>query len=94
MTHAEYKAAFIKKHGKHDWHTETSSIDENGKYIKWYLFDDGAQITEVNEPYYEEVELTGEAHGIKFSTKQTVKFFRTECWNTDDSRSVFFYEKY
>lgn len=94
MTYTEYKTNFIRKHSKSDWRVETSAMDENGKYYKLYIFDDGAQMTEVNEPFYEEVEVEFEARGIKFKKTETVKLFRTECWNTDDSHSYFFYEKF
>ena len=90
MTNLEYKREFIRKHDKVDWNVTTSPIDENGKYVKTYTFEDGAQLIEVNEPYYENVEF--EVHGIKFT--ETVKLFRTECWNTDDPKSVYWYEKF
>ena len=90
MTNSEYKKAFIRKHSKADWKVETSLMNEYGEYTKTYIFTDGAQLTEVNGPYYEKVEF--EVRGVKF--EQTVKLFRTECWNTDDAKSVFWYEKF
>lgn len=90
MTLNEYKKNFIKKHSKADWKVDTSSMDQHGTYTKTYSFSDGAQMIEVNGPCYEEVEF--EVKGVKF--KQTVKLFRTEIWNTDDPKSVYFYEKF
>lgn len=90
MTNLEYKKAFIKKHGKGDWHVDTSSMNEYGNYVKTYIFEDGAQLTEVNGPHYETVEF--EVRGVKFT--ETVKLFKTECWNTDDAKSYFWYEKF
>ena len=93
-TYAEYKMDFIKKHRRADWTVETSGMDEYGKYYKTYNFTDGAQLFEVNRPVYEEVEAEVEVKGVKVVIKDTVKLFETEAWNTDDSRSVKFYEKW
>lgn len=90
MTNAEYKKAFIRKHGKGDWHVDTSSMDEYGRYVKTYIFEDGAQMTEVNGPEY--VTETVEIKGAKVDV--TVKMFVSECWNTDDAKSVKWYEKF
>lgn len=94
MTNLDYKRAFIQKHHKSDWHVNTSDMDEYGRYIKTYLFDDGAQLIEVNRPVNETVDVEVEVKGVKVTTKLTVRLMESECWNTDDSKSVFFYEKW
>ena len=90
----DYKRAFINKHSKSDWTCDTSSMDSNGKYTKWYNFTDGSQLIEINEPIYEDVVLKTIVHGVEVEVRQTIKLFRTETWNTDDATSVFFYEKF
>lgn len=92
MTYLDYKRNFIKKHSKADWTTETSSMDEDGKYVKYYNFTDGAQLIEVNRPVWETVEVEAEVKGIKIMIKQEIKLFETEAWNTDDATSYKFYE--
>lgn len=94
MTNHEYKMAFIKKHGKGDWNVDTSPMDEYGRYVKYYNFEDGAQLIEVNGPVWRDVAATVEVEGIQITIKEKVKLFQSECWNTDDSKSVFFYEKW
>ncbi len=94
MTYLEYKKAFIEKHKKADWTVHTSPMDEYGQYVKNYLFTDGATLTEVNRPIYENVEAEVEVKGIKFTLRQQVKLMETEAWNTDDAKSVKFYERW
>ena len=94
MTNLEYKNAFIQKHSKSDWRVETSPMDNDGKYVKTYIFEDGAQLVEVNRPVYETVEIETEVKGVKVVLKETVKLFETECWNTDNAKSVKWYEKF
>lgn len=94
MTYLEYKKAFIEKHKKADWAVHTSPMDEYGQYVKNYLFTDGAALTEVNRPIYETVEAEVEVKGIKFTLRQQVKLMETEAWNTDDAKSVKFYERW
>lgn len=93
MTFYDYKHLVIKTHNKVDWRVETSPMDEYGKYVKTYIFADGFQMIEVNEPAYETVELDYEVKGVKFHEKKTVKLFRTEVWTTE-SPSEIFYEKF
>ena len=88
----KYKDAFIKKHGKGDWHADTSSMDEDGRYVKTYVFSDGATMVEVNRPVYETVDVEVEVKGVTVKTQVEVKLFETECWNTDNAKSVKFYE--
>ena len=94
MTYLEYKKAFIEKHKKADWTVHTSPMDEYGQYVKNYLFTDGATLTEVNRPIYENVEAEVEVKAIKFTLRQQVKLMETEAWNTDDAKSVKFYERW
>lgn len=94
MTNLEYKAAFIKKHGKGDWRVETGPMDEYGKYVKVYVFSDGATMTEVNRPVDEVVDVVAEVKGIKITEKLTVRLMESEIWHSDNAKSVFFYEKW
>lgn len=92
MTYIEYKNAFIKKHSKADWSVHTSPMDEYGQYVKNYIFTDGATLTEVNRPVVETVTVETTVKGIPITIHQDVKLMETEAWNTDDARSVKFYE--
>ena len=92
MTYIDYKNAFIKKHSKSEWTTETSPMDNNGKYVKYYNFSDGSQLIEVNQPVFRTVEVDAIVEGINVKIQRTVKLFETEAWNSDDSKSVKFYE--
>ena len=88
--YAAEKKAFIRKHGTKDWRVETSPMDEYDVYYKTYIFGDNAVWYERMSPEWEDIEA--EAHGCKF--KVSVKFFRTEYWNTDNACSKYYYEKY
>ena len=94
MTYIEYKHNFIKKHNKADWAVHTSPMDEYGQYVKNYIFTDGATLTEVNRPVFENIEVETEVKGIKITIRETVKLMETEAWNTDDAKSVKFYERW
>ena len=91
MTMSEYnnqKAAFYRKHGKNRGGRERGHVE--GETIrKTVLFEDGHVWEEVTEPVYETAEI--EKHGIKFIIK--LKMYRTEFWNSEDSRSRYLYEK-
>jgi len=90
MTYIEYKNAFIKKHNEADWTVHTSPMDEYGQYCKNYIFTDGAVLTEINRPVVETVKV--EVKGIEVEVE--VKLMETEAWNTDDAKSVKWYEKW
>lgn len=90
MTYIDYKNAFIKKHSEADWTVHTSPMDEYGQYCKNYIFTDGAVLTEINRPVHETVEV--EVKGVKIEVE--VKLMETEAWNTDDVKSVKWYEKW
>lgn len=92
-TYNDSKTKFFRKH-KNDYHTETSAIDEYGTWHKEYVFSDGAVWYEVHSAVYKDVELTGECHGVKITKNETIKFFRTEYYNTDDAASKYLYEIY
>lgn len=94
MTINEYKRDFINKHRKADWTVATSPMDETGKYCKTYTFSDGAQLIEVNRPVWETVKTTVEVKGILVDIEEKVKLFETEAWNTDNAKSVKFYERW
>lgn len=91
VTTEEYmnmKNLFLQKHG--DWQAHTSPMDSDGRYCKNYICDDGAIWTEVNRPVWK----TLEADICKCHVSVDVKFFETEGFNTDDSSSIYCYEKY
>ena len=90
----DLKAAFIRKHSKADWSVDTSSMDQYGRYTKTYTFSDGAQLFELNGPDWEEVKVETVVRGVPVTLTEKVKLFRTETWNTDDSSSVYFFEKW
>ena len=94
MNYIDYKNEFIKRHNDSDWSVHTSPMDDYGQYVKNYIFTDGATLTEVNRPVYEMVEVEVEVKGGKVKIKQEVKVMETEVWNTDDSKSVKFYERW
>lgn len=60
----------------------------NDSYHKHFISEDGAEMWECNRVITEDVEV--EVHGIKCHTKVTL--WETECWNTDDSKSMYHYE--
>ena len=88
MKYYEYKMDFMNRHKYNTVEVHTSQMNEDGKYIKQYVMKDGAILTEVNRPYYEEVVV--EVKGIKQIV--TVELFQTEAWNSDEPNSKFFYE--
>ena len=90
MTHQEYIHNFLQKHGKKDWHVETSPMDEYGRYVKSYICEDGGLLTEVNGPKWVSTQVT--VKGV--TCRVDVKLMESECWNTDNAESVFFYEKW
>lgn len=83
------RKAFFKKHGL-DFKVYTSALDEYDRYHKEYVFKDNAQWCEVMGPYYETV--TVNVKGVNIDVD--VKLFSVEFYNTDDSSSKYYYEKY
>ena len=66
----------------------TSSM-KDGAYHKHYIAEDGAEMWECNRLISETVEV--EIHGM--TCKAIVKFWETECWSTDDSKSMYMYQQ-
>ena len=89
----EIKDRFFAKH-KHDFQIDTSPMDRDGKYYKTYIFRDGAQWIDVYMPVWRTIEITTEIERVPITVKQDVKLFETESWNTDDSKSIYYYEKF
>lgn len=94
MTYIEYKEEFIKNHRKGSWTVHTSQMDENGQYCKNYIFSDGASLTEINRPVWEHVKVFTEVKGVSVVLEDDIKLMETEAWNSDDSKSVKFYERW
>ena len=80
----EAQAKFTCKHSIINVYT--SSMNDNA-YHKHYIAKDGAEMWESNRLVTETVEV--EIHGVM--CKATVKFWETECWSTDDSKSMYIY---
>lgn len=88
-TYMSDKKAFIEKHGRDGWTVNTSELDSYNRYMKTYIFEDGAEFYELMSPVTEVAEFTH--RGIKMQTE--VKLFKTEYWSSEfESREV--YEKY
>ena len=85
----EYKLNFIKNH-KSDYEATTSPMDEYGIYYKDYTFIDGHALYEIMRPVYKTIDI--EVNKVKI--KVTVKLLETEAYNTEDSHSVYYYEKF
>lgn len=89
----EIKDRFFAKH-KHDFQIDTSPMDRDGKYNKTYSFRDGAQWIDVYRPVWRTIEIQTEIEKVKVTVKQDIKLFETESWNTDNAKSIFYYEKF
>ena len=89
----EIKDRFFSKH-KHDFTIDTGAMDRDGKYNKVYSFRDGAQWIDVYRPVWRTIEITTEIERVPITVKQDVKLFETESWNTDDPKSIYYYEKF
>lgn len=89
----EIKDRFFSKH-HHDFTIDTGAMDRDGKYNKTYSFRDGAQWIDVYRPVWRTIEITTEIERVPITVKQDVKLFETESWNTDDPKSIYYYEKF
>ena len=90
MTMREYldsKAAFIRKHYGERGFREVGDV-VNETIRKSYLFEDGAVWSEITEPIHEE--MAGVMHGLPVTA--TVKMYRTEVWDSENSKSRYLYE--
>lgn len=87
VPYSEYekiKSAFFKKH-KGLMKVNTSSL-QNGAYHKEYIASDGGVFFEVNSVEYVETVIN--------LAKISVKMFKTEFFNTDNSKSFLCYQSY
>lgn len=82
----EKQGEFLRKHEVVSVYTSNLIHDS---YRKHYIANDGAEMWEDNRVITEEVEV--EVRGIK--CKAIVKMWETECWSTDDSKSIYFYQQ-
>ena len=92
VTYKQYnkeKAAFFAKHDN-DFEVETSSLSVGNSYLKSYIFKDGACWEELLRNVHEEAEC--EHRGITF--KCNVSLAQLEYWNTDNSKSRYYYSKW
>lgn len=87
------KQAFFNKHDN-EFTIQTSSMDEYSRYHKEYIFDDGAIWYESYSPEWFTQTVEVDVKGVAIKTDVEVKLFRTEFWNTDNSSSKYYYEKY
>ena len=94
MNFLDYKHNFILKHRTADWSVDTSPMDKYGKYVKTYIFSDGAIMVEVNRPVWRKAEAEVEIEGVIVKISEDVKLLETEAWTNEDPNSVKFYEKW
>ena len=80
----DWKRQTLRKHGGLE-KTETSSMDQYGRYYKTYFCTDGTTVTEINEPEFIDVKT-------EYGTMHGVKVMRTECWTSREPNSVIFRE--
>lgn len=84
--------AFSQKHNKKaELKIYTSPMVDNS-YHKEYCWSDGANFYEITNLIEETVPVEVEAHGMKFTSNVTVKYWRTEYWSTE-APSKYFYER-
>lgn len=88
------KQTFLRKHGRKDWHVETSPMDQYGVYYKTYICGDGAIWYERMAPVWRTAKAEAEVEGIKIEIEKEVKLFETEFFNTDNATSKKYYEKF
>ena len=66
---------------------ETSPMVHDS-YSKHYIAEDGAEMWEHNRIVTETIYAT--IHGVNVKTE--VKMWESECWSTDNSKSIFMYQ--
>lgn len=88
-TYSQEKKSFMEKH-EYNYKIETSPMDCNGVYTKIYMFEDGAEWTEVMRPVFEKALV--EVKQVKF--EMLVKLLETEFFNTESSKSSYYYERF
>jgi hypothetical protein len=85
----EEKAAFFAKHDN-DFKVESKYGSESSSYLKTYVFEDGACWHELLRNVHEEAEFTH--RGITF--KSNVSLAQMEFWDSDNSKSRYYYSKW
>lgn len=91
-TYNDDKLKFFRKHkGLYDVHTSPMI---NDCYHKEYVCKDGKIFYESMTPDYDEVIMTGVSlkSGTTITERKSVKYMRTEYWNSDDASSKVMYE--
>lgn len=92
QTYCEDKVKFFNRHkGLNDVHTSPLI---NDCYHKEYICKDGMTFYESMSPEYDSVILTGISSktGTTITERKSVKYMRTEYWNSDDASSKVLYE--
>lgn len=92
MTYLEYKRAFIARHSACNWRVETPSM-VNDTYVKNYIFNDGAVLTEINCVEILHIPAEIVINGRTTHLLQDKPVFVTECFDTDDPTSYKWYEE-
>lgn len=77
ITCNEYKRAFFNAHGGLD-NVETSPMNSNGNYMKYYRTGDGHVLFECNGPEY--MYTTDAIPGGRGTVSEIKKFFVSEIW--------------
>ena len=77
ITCNEYKRAFFNKHGGLE-NVETSAMNDNGFYMKYYRTGDGHVLFECNGPEYRTV--TDSLPDGRGTVTENKKFFISEIW--------------
>lgn len=88
-TYTEEKKNFMEAHD-YDYKVETSPMDVDGTYRKTYMFEDGAIWYEVMRPTFEEAEVEIR----KVRCQVVIKMLETEYFNSDNSKSSYYYERF
>lgn len=88
-TYNEEKKNFMEAHD-YNYSIETSPMAADGTYHKIYMFEDGAEWTEVMRPTFEKAEVEIK----KVRCQVAIKMLETEYFNSDDGKSSYYYERF
>lgn len=88
-TYTEEKKNFMEAHD-YNYTIETSPMAADGTYHKIYMFEDGAEWTEVMRPSFE----TAEVEIKKVKCSMVVKMLETEYFHTGNGTSSYYYERF
>ena len=88
-TYTEEKKKFMEDHD-YDYKVETSQMAADGTYHKIYMFEDGAEWTEVMRPTLE----TAEVEIRKVRCQVEIKMLETEYFHTGNGKSSYYYERF